>query len=159
MCIACRKVCFSDVAARKLCFTRCVGVGVGLVLASQEEGRMAEGSAGPAALPVTTQNPGSSGDVLFLSQRPPDLAQLMTDINEALRHVGVFSTIPPTPSPFSWLDPSALPLGEAEPRVNFLDCEEEGGNVELGEDSGMSDFGEIPLIPPEDDVCSTHSQV
>ena len=84
---------------------------------------MAEGSAVPAALPVTTQTSGSSGDVLFLSQRPPDLAQLMTDVNEALRHVGVFSTIPPTPSPFSWLDPSALPLGEAEPRVIFLDCE------------------------------------
>ena len=72
----------------------------------------------------------------------------MTDINEALRHVGVFSNIPPTPSPFSWLDPSALPLGEAEPRVIFLDCEEEGGNLELGEDSGLSDFGEIPLVPP-----------
>ena len=109
---------------------------------------MTEGSAGPVALPVTTHNPGSSSDVLFLSQRPPDVAQLMTDINEALRHVGVFSTIPPTPSPFSWLDPSALPLGEAEPRVNFVDCEGEGGNLDVGEDSGLSDFGEIPLAPP-----------
>ena len=71
MCIACRKVCFSDSAARKLCFTHCVGVGVGLVLASQEEGRMTEGGAVPNAPPETTQNPGSSSDVFFCNATIP----------------------------------------------------------------------------------------
>ena len=72
MCIACRKVCFSDNAARKMCFTHCVGVGVGLVLSSQEEGRMiAEGKA-PISQPAPTQPVGVDSDVFLLPPRPPE---------------------------------------------------------------------------------------
>jgi hypothetical protein len=124
---------------------------------------MTEGGAAPIAPPETTQNLGSSSDVFFLTQRSPNLAQLMTDVNEALQHAGVFSSIPPTPSPFSWLDPFALPIGEAEPRANFIDNIVEGGNLDggcvfdSGEDSGLSDLGDGPLVPPDEDGRSTHS--
>ena len=58
-----------------------------------------------------------------------------------------FSTVPPTPSPFLWLYPDALPLGEAEPRGTFFNNQEEGQIVDTGEDSGLSDFGDGPLVP------------
>ena len=160
MCIACRKVCFSDVAARKLYFTRCVGVGVGLVLASQEEGRMAVRGGNSETEPVPTQPAGSSSDVFVLPPRPPNVAALMADVNDALRCVGVVSTTPPTPSPFVWLDPDALPFGEVGPRGFVLDNVEACGflnNVDNDEDSGLSDLGDGPLAPPDEDNRSTHS--
>ena len=119
MCIACRKVCFSDNAARKLCFTRCVGVGVGLVLASQEEGRMAEGGEAPISQPVPTQPAGSNCDVVVLPQRPPDLALLMADVNDALRYAGFFHPSLLRRPRFYGLIPLPSPLGRPSHGLPF----------------------------------------
>ena len=108
MCIACRRVCFSDVAALKLCRTSCVSVGVGTAV-DEDERLVAVGKESPA--PAAASSTHTHSDIFVLPPRPLDLSQLTAVVNDALLHVGVFSSVPPAASPFSWLDPSSPPWG------------------------------------------------
>ena len=112
MCIACRRVCFSDTSALKMCRTPCVGVGVGTAAEGEGERLVVVGKESPAP-PASSPTP-SNSDIFVLPPMPLDLAQLTAVINDALLHVGVFSSVPPTASLFTWLDPSSLPPGESQ---------------------------------------------
>ena len=107
MCIACRRVCFSDTAALKMCRTPCVSVGVGTAAVGEGERLVVVGKEPPAPPAASLTQPNS--DIFVLPPRPLDLAQLTAVVNDALLHVGVFSSVPPAASPFSWLDPSSPP--------------------------------------------------
>ena len=79
MCIACRRVCFSDAAALKLCRSTCVSVGQGLVI-DGDRVRLEVGVALASSADPAPSQP--DPDVFVLPPVPLNLTQLTQDMTD-----------------------------------------------------------------------------
>ena len=106
MCIPCRRVCFSDAAALKLCRSKCVSVGQGLVIDGDRVRLEVSVAPAPSVEPAPSQ---PDPEVFVLPPVPLNLTQLTQDMTDVFSCAGVESLSPHPVAPFNWLDPSSLP--------------------------------------------------